>query len=1102
MAPHAASAFVERPEIGASLSRALTTQPPAGPVLLTGAGGFGKTALAAWACLQVRGDFPDGVLWAELGQEPGNGKLVEILSSLTARITGEMPPTYATVRAAADQFTAALGERRFLIVIDDAWRAEDVGWFLAGGPRCTRLVTTRRPSVISGRAIEVTSMTEGEAAALLGRELPDGPADELAPLLDRAEGMPLLLGLLNGAVRSLGDRQGLPLAAAVRELVTELDRRGTSAADQFADTRVARIESTFKLSLNELAAVPGGPEILSRYESLSAFPEGAAVPSRLLSRLWGLDKVQMAAEFDHYADRSLVISADADGVRLHSVFREQLRYRFRDRAAGASRKLLREFRPAGGWHVLTAGHELWPQLAYHFSQGESGEELGELLRDFRFLVARLSGGGPLAVESDALACAGDSYALSLLAVIRQDAHLLTGCGTLEDLTLTFYSRLFSRPGVFSQVTHTKESLPGKGLVAAHPLPDCAGPGLMRVLPGHGEVDVSLAWLPGRDLLASMSCAGGTMRLWDPVSGAQQAVVTFSADPARRVLMSPDGRYLALLHETHVVLNSDHPVAQAMQRDAAARGFGTGEAATVERWISVVEAASGAVIARCLMPVHRFHEPPDITWSADSATLAFAAAETVRLWSPFGEAELKTLALGQEGCADALAWHPEAGLACMTSRGDLIWWPEPEASDRQEIWDDLWQHEISRGNQVLGWEPGGRLLALASGDGLQIVAPARRHVLRQISPLERVPGVVSWRPDGKAVACSWNGPEYSRGAVIVAGAEQTEDADKPFVINAPKSEITGAAWHPSGKYLAVATEEAIELWRPAAGSVGRPRSEGTDSVTWQPGGPLLAVTRRGGPALRIVDADAPDALAWPDELPVRGPVAWSPDGRFLADNHGPIAIRDAATGQIIRELPAEAGYGHRTVVSWPTQKRLLTLVDFYEDASLIDAVSGKTDVSVTIDRLGREGGPVTASPDGSRIAVSYDSGGLDIVEMDTEARTILDDSGCYGYTCFVPGDRYLAAIARTDEVILWDFTVPKVIARQPCEDARRVAADPAGKHVAAVTQPGKIILFDARTLDRICQIPVSGTAKDCAFDSTGRRLAVAGSAGLYLFRVCG
>ncbi|NJK79536.1 MAG: hypothetical protein HC914_06370 [Chloroflexaceae bacterium] len=54
---------------------------------LAGVGGFGKTTLAKAIChdARVQAAFPAGVLWVEVGQEPGNliGKLEDLVLHLT-----------------------------------------------------------------------------------------------------------------------------------------------------------------------------------------------------------------------------------------------------------------------------------------------------------------------------------------------------------------------------------------------------------------------------------------------------------------------------------------------------------------------------------------------------------------------------------------------------------------------------------------------------------------------------------------------------------------------------------------------------------------------------------------------------------------------------------------------------------------------------------------------------------------------------------------------------------------------------------------------------------------------------------------------------------
>ena len=52
----------------------------AGPpvVALLGAGGFGKSTLAAQACRALDDDFADGVLWADVGEQPSEQHLVKL----------------------------------------------------------------------------------------------------------------------------------------------------------------------------------------------------------------------------------------------------------------------------------------------------------------------------------------------------------------------------------------------------------------------------------------------------------------------------------------------------------------------------------------------------------------------------------------------------------------------------------------------------------------------------------------------------------------------------------------------------------------------------------------------------------------------------------------------------------------------------------------------------------------------------------------------------------------------------------------------------------------------------------------------------------------
>ncbi len=1067
LAPRPSASFVERPELGGRLLEALVAEPPPdAPVVVNGPGGFGKTRLAVWACHQpqVRDRFPDGVLWVELGQRPSPEHLVATLADLAARLTGGQRSTYQTVPVAADAFAAALGQRRILLVIDDAWRQADVEPFLTGGPGCVRLVTTRRPPVVAGHEIRVDVMSVSEAADVLRRWVPEADADALSPLLQRSGRWPLALGFLASALRTTR-RHGVSAADAVAELVAELDRRGVGVLDELTDRDSGRsIAATLSLSLDELAA--SAAPSLDRYVSLAAFGAGESVPGRLLERLWGFSALRVRAEIGRFFDRSMVVSAD--GVRLHDVVHDELRRRFPDRIRAASVALLDACRPDGGWHLLPRDDELWPRLAQHLVQAGRAQELAELLRDQRYLVIRLGYSGPLALESDLRVYQSnrpeDGYADALASILRQEAHLLIGHQTGEDLMLALHSRLFSRPDVFAELHHVRDAVPRRGLFAAHPLPDRADPRLVRVLTGHRHGAAALTWLPdGR--LASVGELDNTLRIWNTGTGEQESVVTLPAYPLRTRL-SPDGCHLSYVR----------------QRDADSHEVG------------VVEVATGTVVADRVLS--RTWQPAVLAWGP-AGTLAVAQDRTVVLWRPFEGVVAGVLELPDT--LVALAWHERSGLAGLTDGGHLVRWPDPTVTDAAESLD----LNLSIGWAELAWRPDGRYLAVARGDQLQITEPGRRQVRWRKPVSLRDHETYVWRSAGEALTVSTYRHE------MTLGYEQWNERRGSDALGACDEIVEGGnvgSWDPSGTYLAVAADQVIQIWRPGDSADGRRMSEyrGFSRVVWQPAGQHLALE---GKDLIVVSADLPDVPVW-TRPSFGGRVCWSPDGRLVAEGNGPLRIINAVTGAIVREVSLGPENSWTSLVGWPTPWHLLVRTSS-RAVSVIDA-AGTHKASHIISADGHAVSIEAVSGDGQRVAVPYDNrlsarAGLVVVEVLTGARTVLDEKSKYDDVCFLPDPRRLVTVSFFDkELLLWDIPTRRVIATFRCaEFMSRLAADPTGRYVAALSiGAGKIALYDAQTLRRVCGIGVQGSAHACAFDSGGERLAVVGSAGLYLFRVCG
>lgn len=171
---------------------------------LSGLPGAGKTALAIELAHdpEVITHFQDGILWAGLGPHPDVLSLLGTWETAVG-ISPQKAGAPGGIAAKAQAIHAAIGMRRMLLIIDDAWQIETALAFKVGGPNCAHLITTRIPEIAPAFAGETTvtvrELDEAHSIALLARLVPEvvqTRPQEIKALVKTVGGLPLALALM------------------------------------------------------------------------------------------------------------------------------------------------------------------------------------------------------------------------------------------------------------------------------------------------------------------------------------------------------------------------------------------------------------------------------------------------------------------------------------------------------------------------------------------------------------------------------------------------------------------------------------------------------------------------------------------------------------------------------------------------------------------------------------------------------------------------------------------------------------------------------------------------------------------------------------------
>ncbi len=374
---------------------------------LTGAGGSGKTRLAAQAAADVSDVYPDGVFWVGLAglREP-------------ALVTSTIGQVVAAKRDLAEH----IGGRRLLLLLDNFEHvlpaAPELAALVAACPNVTLLVTSRETlHLTSEREYVVLPLRDADAVSLfheraraVGVEL--AANGEVAQICRRLDHLPLAIELAAARVKVLSP------SALLERLAQRLPILTGGAQD--LPERQRTLRSTIAWSYELLSA-----EEQRLFARLSVFAGGSTLESAEQICEAGLDTLQSLVEksllrhtdgrfwmletIREFAGERLEESGEADAVqRLHAGFFVKLA----DRRYGDLRG-----RDAALWlQRFEDEHDNFPSvLAYLLERGDSSSALqlagalsrfwmirGHLAEGRRWLETTLQASAVLAMRPRAL----------------------------------------------------------------------------------------------------------------------------------------------------------------------------------------------------------------------------------------------------------------------------------------------------------------------------------------------------------------------------------------------------------------------------------------------------------------------------------------------------------------------------------------------------------------------------------------------------------------------------------------------------------------------------------------------------------------------------
>ncbi|WP_066375589.1 AfsR/SARP family transcriptional regulator [Herbidospora mongoliensis] len=280
---------------------------------ICGIGGVGKTTLAVHVAHLLHDTFPDGQLYADLrgyGKEPTPPETALAAFLRALGIPVDVIPDGLADRAAL--FRSLLGDRRMLVLLDNARDADQVEHLLPGAPGCAALITSRGKlaDLPAARLIDLDVMEPDEALALFSAvAVPERVAAERAAAMDVVAACSFLPLAVRIVAARLASRPSWTVASLVPRLADERRRLDEMKIGNLA------VSATFALGYGQL-----DPRQARAFRLLS-LPNGTDISTPAGAAVLDLSLVETEDLLESMVDVSLLEAPAPNRYRFHDLLR-------------------------------------------------------------------------------------------------------------------------------------------------------------------------------------------------------------------------------------------------------------------------------------------------------------------------------------------------------------------------------------------------------------------------------------------------------------------------------------------------------------------------------------------------------------------------------------------------------------------------------------------------------------------------------------------------------------------------------------------------------------------------------------------------------------